>query len=101
MRNLRIGIGCATPLVPKYIYITDATLNYMDISTWTYCMCLVSDTEPTQVLAHPSYLVLEGRPTKYTQSGNGRFLAYIILHYDGKISPGWCGLEVLAHPLSL
>ncbi len=40
--------SCATPLVPKYIYITDATLNYMvgvlkgylDISTWTYCMCL-------------------------------------------------------------
>ncbi len=36
--------------------------------------------------AHPSYLVIEGRPTEYTQSGNGRFLAYISLHYDVKLA---------------
>jgi hypothetical protein len=41
-----------------------------------------------------------GAVTQSTQSGNGHFLAYTF-HHDGKISTGWLGRGVHAHPLSL
>jgi hypothetical protein len=56
---------------------------------------------------------LSGVHKEYTESGNGRFLAYTksthrvataafgrTFHHEGKISPGWWG-GVQAHPLSL
>ncbi len=59
------------------------------------CACIVL----CSILDYTDYTILSVTITEHTQSGNGRFLAYIPSWW--KNSPCWWGWGADAHPLSL